>query len=288
MQSDQFFRLNEKGMKDVAAKNNIKLLISNAQSKIEKEVQLIENYIVQQVDAILVSPISMTASLPALEKARAAGIKIIIYNTPLNEPFGDFYITSDQYQLGSSTGEYVKKYINEKLEGKAKIAIIQFVSASPEFGHRRPDGFLRVIKEMKGVEIMARQDAWLAHTATEKVETLLGGLPDLDIIWAANEGGTVGSVTAVRNKGLAGKVAVFGTDISGQLCDYLISDDNVLHAVTAQKPYEMGTQAMEAAVKLAKGVKPEKPEIILPGELFTNQDKESIKKVKANLSGSRS
>ena len=81
---------------------------------------------------------------------------------------------------------------------------------------------------------------------------------------------------------------MFGTDISSQLCDFLISDDNVLHAVTAQEPYKMGARAMKTGIRLVKGEKLEKIEVILPGTLFTNEDKEKIKKVKASLSSGAS
>lgn len=283
LQEDQFFRLNETGMKAAAKDLGVELVVSNSFGKIDKEMQLIETYTAKGVDGLLVRPLSRSASIPPLQKAHDAGIKIVTYDTGIDADFPASFVASNQVKLGEMTGAEVRKYINEKLGGKAKIAVIQFIAFSLEEGPLRPGGFESQIKDMPGVEIVAHQDAWLAHKATEVVETLLGSHPDLDIIWAANEGGTVGAVTAVRNAGKAGKVVVFGTDISVQLADFLLSDDNVLQAVTAQRPYEMGYTTLETAVKVIRGETVEKKQI-LPGTLYSRADLEAVRKVKTQLS----
>ena len=96
------------------------------------------------------------------------------------------------------------------------------------------------------------------------------------MIWAANEGGTVGAVAAVRNADKAGKVVVFGTDISEEIANALLSKDNILQAVTGQKPVEMGAKAIDAAVRAMKGEKLPRVEV-LPGVLFTREKPDEIK-----------
>ena len=103
-----------------------------------------------------------------------------------------------------------------------------------------------------------------------------------DVIWAANEGGTVGAVTAVRNAGSAGKVAVFGTDVSTQLLDFLAADDGILKAVTAQAPVGMGANAVDAAVKLIHG-EAVQPVAVLPGKLYSRDDAAGLAVVRASL-----
>ncbi|MNL44298.1 D-allose-binding periplasmic protein precursor [compost metagenome] len=82
---------------------------------------------------------------------------------------------------------------------------------------------------------------------------MLTANPGIQIIYAANEGGTIGAVQAVRKAGLEGKVFVFGIDGSEQLANMLLDEDNVLQAVTAQQPLEVGRLAIEAAVALIDG-----------------------------------
>ena len=113
---------------------------------------------------------------------------------------------------------------------------------------------------------------------------ILTAHPDLDVIWAANEGGTVGAVTAVRSTGRAGRVVVFGTDMSEQIGGFLLAEDGILQAVTGQKPMEIGGRAVEAAVKSLRG-EPVERQVSLPGVLFTRDRPEEVRRHREQLRG---
>jgi ABC-type sugar transport system substrate-binding protein len=87
---------------------------------------------------------------------------------------------------------------------------------------------------------------------------------------------------AVKNAGKAGKVAVFGTDTGEQLANFLLDDDNVLQAVTGQRPFEIGSRAVEAAVKVLNGERVEK-KVSLPGFLLTRDKPDEIIQFKQRL-----
>jgi ABC-type sugar transport system substrate-binding protein len=93
---------------------------------------------------------------------------------------------------------------------------------------------------------------------------------ELDLIFAANEGGTVGAVQAVRNAGRAGETVVFGTDATEQLTQFLLDDDGILQAVTGQQPFEIGYQAVENAILASRGEDVE-AEVIVPGVLLSRE-----------------
>ncbi len=281
-QEDQFFRMIEIGMKDAAAKRGVQLSVNNSRNGPDEELRLIDTYIIRGVDAIVISPLSGKASIPALERAHQKGIKIITYNTVLEADFPLAYIESDQAELGAITGRAVKQYVEENLDGKANVAILSFETQHPETGGARVRGFLSQIEQLPGVKIVAKQDAWLQPDADNAVSSILTAHPDLNIVWAANEGGTVGAVTAVRNAGKAGQVAVFGTDMSRQLADFLLADDGILRAVTAQKPFEIGSMAVEAAVDALEG-NPVEKKVSLPGVLFSRRSPEEIEQFRQRL-----
>ena len=127
LQGDQFYRLNEAGMKAAAKKYNVELLVDNSQGKIDRELALVDAYIAKGVDALLVPPKSQTGSVNALRRAYDAGIKIIVYDLALGADFPDCTIISDQVGLGASTGKEARRYIEENLGGKANIAIAAMV-----------------------------------------------------------------------------------------------------------------------------------------------------------------
>jgi ABC-type sugar transport system substrate-binding protein len=281
-QEDQFFRLVLFGMRDAAARNGADLLEANSAGRPDKEIQLINTYIASGVDAIVVSPLSAKASVIALERARAKGITIITYNTNVEGDIASAYLESDQTGLGRATGVAARDYIEKHLGGKANVALLAFQSQAPEQSTMRVNGFREEITKLPGVRIVAEQDAWLAEQAVRKGGDILIAHPDLDILWGANEGATVGAVMAVKNAGKAGRVAVFGTDTGEQIAGFLLSDDGILQAVTGQQPFEIGSRAVESALSVLKGEKVQ-PKQSLPGVLLSRSEPEGVKQFAARL-----
>ncbi len=281
-QQDQFFRLIQFGMRDAAKKGGAELLEGNSANKPDKEIQLVNTYIARGVDAIVISPLSTKASVAGLKRAKEKGIKIVTYNSTVEGDIPAAYIESDPHDLGAQTGRAAVKYINTKLGGKAKIAILAFKSQLPEQSDARTGGFKSEVTKLPGVEIVAEQDAWEAEQAKKKAGYILTANPGLDIIWSANEGGTVGSVLAVKNEGKAGRIAVFGTDTSEQLAGFLLSKDNILQAITGQKPFEIGARAVETALDVLAG-RPVKKKVSMSGVLLSRDDPEGVRAFQKRL-----
>jgi simple sugar transport system substrate-binding protein/ribose transport system substrate-binding protein len=281
-QEDQFFRLFEFGLKDAAAKAGVELLLGNSANKPDKEVELVNTYIARKVDAIVIAPLSIKTSVPALQRARDKGIKVITYNSTLEGDAASASLESDQGNLGAQSGIAARKYIEEKLGGKAKLAVLAYKSLLPEQSEARTAGFKQEIAKLPGVEIVAEQDAWLPETAIRKAGDILTAHTDVNVIWAANEGGTVGAVMAVKNAGKAGRVVVFGTDSSEQLLALLKSPDNILQAVTSQRPVELAALALETALKVLKGEKVE-AQIKMPGILLSRTDPAGLESFEQKL-----
>ena len=281
-QEDQFFRFVLFGMRDAAKKYDVELLEANSDNKPDKEVQLINTYIANKVDAIAIAPLSAKSSVNALQRARDKGIVVVTHNMALESDIASSAIESDQFDIGASTGRAAREYIEKKLGGKAKVAILAFQSQLPEQSSMRSNGFKSEISKLPGVTIVAEQDAWLAEHAVKKVGDILTANPGVNIIWSANEGGTVGAVMAVKNSGKAGTIAVFGTDTSEQLAEFLLDDANILQAITGQQPFEIGSMAIEAAVKVLNGEKVEK-KVSLPGFLLTREKPDDVRKFEDRL-----
>jgi len=247
---DQFMKLLSTGYTDAAKEYGVKCLTSNVNNDQSKETNQINTYVTQGVNGICIAPLNEKSSMTTLESAASQGTKITLCDSTLQN--ADFIVggyTSDQTQLGASTGEVAKKFISEKLGGEAKIAVVQFKSLLPEKSGARTNGFLDIVKTLPGVEVVADQDAWMQDDAVAVVNDILTAHPDVDIIFAANDGGTVGSTMAVKNAGMAGSVYVFGIDASEQIASMLQDSDNILQAVTGQDAYSMGYKSMEKLIK---------------------------------------
>jgi ABC-type sugar transport system substrate-binding protein len=281
-QQDQFFRTIQIGMEAAAKAAGAQLLEANSDNKAEKEASLIDTFIARKVDAIVISPLSATASEPAIKRAVDAGIKVITYNSAVNGDLAASYLNSSQKDLGSTTGKAAAAYVKDKLGGKAKLATLGFKALLPEVSADRVDSFLEAVKAGGTIDVVSQQDAWLAEKAVAVAGDIITANPDLQIIYAANEGGTVGAVQAVRNAGKQGKIVVFGIDGTDQLAQFLLDDDDVLQAVTAQQPFVMGSRAIKAALDVLDG-KPVEKAVIVPVLGLNRNDPEAVKKFRADL-----
>lgn len=287
-QEDQFMKLMQKGYEAAAEEYGVELMSSNTNNDQAKEADLINTYINQKIDGIAIAPLNETSSMQMLKTANEAGLEVAVANTKLKDaPFVCGGYTSDNYNLGELTGKEARKFIEEELDGKARVAIVQFKSQLPEQSTDRMNGFVDQIKDLEGVEIVADQDAWLQDSAVQVVSDILtaneskGGV---DIIWAANDGGTIGVTMAVKNAGKAGETFVFGTDAAEQQAAFLKADDNILQCVTGQDPYTIGYNTMEALIKTIMGEEGEYgKEVIVPGVVLTRDDQEGVTAFEADL-----
>jgi sugar transport system substrate-binding protein len=281
-QEDQFFRLIQFGMQDAAKTENIELVTGNSDNKPDKEFELVQTYAGQGVKAILISPLSAKGSVAALKQAHDKGVIVVTNNTSLASDLADGDVECSNEDLGVQTGKAARKYIEEKLGGKANVAILAFKSQVAEQSDARTGGFKRQIANMPGVKIVAEQDAWLSDMAVTKVGDILTAHPEVNVIYGANEGGTAGSVLAVKSGHKEGQIAVFGTDVSEQLIGFLQSPDSVLQAITAQRPFEMGQKSLEIAVKAIKK-EPYEKKVVLNGICLTRTDQDAIKAYQSQL-----
>ncbi len=253
-QSDTFMQTVQAGMQAAADKTGSTLILGNTDNKLDKEASMIDDYIARKVDAIVITPISADGSVAALKRAKDAGITIICFNTCVNDktiPSG-FLVTKNE-DLGIKSGEAAVKFITDKLGGKAKVGVLncdQFEGCPP-----RKAGFEDQLKKLAGVQVVADQAGWLADKAQPVSEAMLQANPDINVLWAANEGGTVAHANAVKTLGLSDKVFVFGTDMNNQMGQMLQASDNILQGVTGQAPYQMGYDSFMTMVRVMNGEK---------------------------------
>jgi ABC-type sugar transport system substrate-binding protein len=251
-QSDTFMQTVQAGIQAAADEGGAEVILGNTENDLTKESSMIDDYITRGVDAIVITPISADGSVAALKKAKEAGITIICFNTCVSEEgIASAYLVTKNEDLGMKTGEAAVKFIQEELGGEAKIGILncdQFEGCPP-----RKEGFLAQMDQLPGVEVVADQAGWIADDSVPVAEAMLQANPDINLLWSANEGGTVGHALAVQSSGLAGEVFVFGTDMNNQMAQMLQSDDNILQGVTGQAPYQMGYDALNVALDALAG-----------------------------------
>jgi len=281
-QDDQFMNSMVKGFTDAGAKYGVKVVTANTNNDQAKEGELIQTYIAQGVSGIAIAPLSKDASIANLKEASSKGIKVAITNMSISDPsFLTGGFTSDDASNGKIVGEAAAAFIKETLGGSAKVAIVDFDHQLPDQSKARYGGFEEGLKAA-GVTytVVAHQSANMQEDGLAKTTDMLTANPDVQVIFACNEGGTIGAAMAVKQAGLAGKVYVFGYDGSDQLTSMILSGDNILLGTVAQDPYSQGYRAVEALIKALKGetVAEQGVMTIVPGTFLGVSDLEAVKK----------
>jgi sugar transport system substrate-binding protein len=280
-QDDQFMNTLVQGYTDAAAKMGVKIVTANTNNDQTKETELIQTYMSQGVSGIAIAPLSKDASIATLKEANAAGIPVAITNMGISD--SSFLVggyTSDDRTNSSIVGKEAAKFIKEKLTGKIKVGVIDFDDQLPEQSKARWGGFLDTLKaEGIDYELAAHQSAHLQDTALAAATDMLTANPDIQIIWASNEGGTIGAAMAVKQAGMAGKVFVFGYDGSDQLTSLILDKDNILQGTVAQDPYNMGYQSVTALVNFLMGEGGEDTGkiVVVNGTYLGRSDPEAVK-----------
>jgi sugar transport system substrate-binding protein len=245
----EWYRTVELGMQAEAKEKGADLIVANSAGKVDQEDQNVSNLMARGIKALIISTIDTKASIPALQRAAAAGVKIINYDSDVDSPVMTTFVGVDNRELGAQMGRYVVDYVNENMGGKAKIALLTVI----RYAHSklRREGFVDEIKKAPGIEIVAEQEGVVPDQASQNLETMLQAHPDTQLVWAANEGGTVGAETARRSTGA--NVKIFGTDMSLQSAASLLDPSSGVVAISTQDPYAIGQKSVDLAVDAIDG-----------------------------------
>ena len=288
-QEDQFFKLLSAGYQAAADEYGYEIQMTNTNNDQTRETDALNTYLAQGVAGVAISPLNTQTSPATIADVMDAGMKVAICNNALDAfPGAVASYSADNYSFCHQTGEAAVKFIQENYgaDETINIGVIQFKTQIPEQSADRVDGFFAALDEAGiNYEIIADQDAWLQDMAVETAGDMISANPDLDIIYAANDGGTVGSVMAVENAGKAGEIFVFGTDGSEQIVDLLKDDTNILQAVTAQDAFQIGYSTVEALVNAIEGTsfEGEGETNIIPGIPLVRGDTEGLDTYLADL-----
>lgn len=188
---------------------NLEVSLPQEEVDLEKQVAMVEQAIQKKSDAIVISAASSDGIIPALQKARDAGIKIVNFDTRVSDPnMYDAYVGADDVEGAYKAG----KYIAEQLGGKGKVGLITGLLAQST-GVDRREGFLKAISEYPGIEVVAEASAdWRSDLAADVTTNMLTAHPDIDAIFASNDQMAVGMVNAVKSAGKADDVILVGYD----------------------------------------------------------------------------
>jgi ABC-type sugar transport system substrate-binding protein len=215
---------------------------------IEGQIALIESMVTQGVKGIALTPVDPTVA-PALDKAVAAGVKVVLMDNSIPGWRGVTALaTTDNFAAGKLAGEYLKS----KLKNGDTMGILEGVPGVPALDDR-VKGMLEGLKGVD-VNIVGRGPTKCTEELGINVaEDILTKNPDVKSIYSACGPPAAGAAQAIKNAGKAGKIILVGFDYCCGEKEALTA--GIETATVAQFPAKMAELGVDALVKSIHGDK---------------------------------
>lgn len=246
----------EKGAQEAADRLGVHLIVQAADREldVERQMQICENLIQRKVDVLCVTPSGTREIIPAIVKANASGIPVIIVDTQadleaLAKAGGKTagFIGSDNYEGGKIAG----LFLAEKLGGKGKVAILEGIPGHETADSRRK-GFLEAIALSPGIEVVTSQPAnWERDQGFNVFQNMLQAHASINGLFAASDLMALGAMEAIAAAGKTGQIIIAGFDALDEAKKAI--ENGTMAGTVAQHPDAMGKAAIENAYKLLQG-----------------------------------
>ena len=243
--NNPFFVTLRNGAQDAAKKEGAELIVADAQDDAATQQDDVQNFVTQQVDAILVNPIDSESIVPAVQAANQANIPVIALDRGASGGEIATLIASNNVEGGRIAGRELIRLV-----GSGPVAQLEGLpGASPT--RDRGQGFEEVINGQDAVELVVSQTANFDRAQGLNVtENILQSNPEIKGIFAQNDEMALGAVRALGNQ--AGTdVKIVGFDAIEDALNAI--QDGKMNATVAQQPDRIGSLGVENAIKVIDG-----------------------------------
>lgn len=263
--SSEFIVMFSKAMEARANELGVKLIVNDAQRSAERQVQQVEGFIAQKVDAIILNPCEVEASSPAVDKALAAGIPIVNVNSETRSAPTAFVGSRDE-----ESAAIAMDYIATRLKGQGNVAMMHgFMGQAAQI--KRDQGARDVLAKQPGLKLIAAQTAeWDRAKAMSLMENWIQSHgTNLNAVFAQNDEMGMGALLALERANLKGKVVVVSVDAIADALQAV--KDGRLDATVFQDAKGQGGKAVETALQIIKK-QPFEKHVFIPFQLVTRDN----------------
>jgi ribose transport system substrate-binding protein len=251
----QFWQAVKKGAEDEAAKQNVTITFEGPEneSQVDKQMEMLQAALDKHPQALCFAALDSKAAIPLLEKAKAANIPVVGFDSGVDSDIPVATAATDNIAAAALAADKMA----EAIGGTGKVGVIVHDQTS-RTGIDRRDGFINEMKaKYPDVEIIGPQYGGGDQLkSTDLAKAMIQANPDIKGFFGANEGSAIGVVNAVKELNMSGKLVVIGYD-SGQAQIDAINSGLMIGAIT-QNPIGIGAKCVEAATKAIKGEPVEK------------------------------
>ncbi|MCI8375288.1 MAG: ABC transporter substrate-binding protein [Lachnospiraceae bacterium] len=186
--------------------NGYYLLFEDGQQKQENQIKAIRNFILQEVDYIILDPIVETGWDAVLQEAKAAGIPVILSDRLVvveDESLYTCWVGSDFEEEGRIAGRWLKDCLEDQGRGKEEIRIVTLqgtLGSSAQIG--RTEGFDEILNAQSNWNMLERMSGDFTLTkGREVMKYFLATYEDIDVVVCENDNMAFGAIEAIQDAG---------------------------------------------------------------------------------------
>lgn len=232
-----------------AAGYTFELILSGDELAVAKQVENIENVVNKNVAGLIVAPMDGNAILPALQKAKDAGIPVIIADAAVDEGNEELYATyvgSDNYKIGYEAAQQMIEKV-----GEGDVVMVRGASGAMG-GELRAKGFTEGLEGSPVNLVNEQSGEWQSDVAMQVTENMLTANPDTKGVFLCSDAMLSGVISACQNKGKSGDdVCIISVD--GNLSALEAIEAGNCYGTVAQYPGLIGEKSAEIMVGICDG-----------------------------------
>jgi fructose transport system substrate-binding protein len=255
-ESNPFFVKMKEGAQAQAKKDGVKLLTASGKQDTDNasQVTAMENMTTQGAKVILDVPADSKAIVPAIKKARDAGVIVIALDTPTEpQDAADALFATDNLKAGELIGKYAAAKA-KKMGITPKIAMLD-LAPGISVGQLRHDGFLKGFGIKEGDPQIVGAAPTLGDQAKGQaaMETLLQKDKGINVIYSINEPSGFGGATALKAAGKDPKDFILVSVDGG--CNAIKNGikPGIIDATSQQYPLKMAALGVQKGAAAARG-----------------------------------
>jgi len=202
-----------------SANADVEAVVLDAGGDVARQIAQVEDLIQQNVDAIIIWPTNGEAVIPAVRKAKKAGIPVIATNSNIAEAGFDFissFSGPDNITQGRRSAEIMcDKFKAMGIENEAKVV---HITGQPGYttAIERAKGFNDRLPEVcpNVVQVDEQPGDWNREKSQQVMEAFLVKYDDIDGVYAGDDNMGVGALNAARAANREGIIFVGATNFA--------------------------------------------------------------------------
>ena len=237
----------EKAIKEIGGEVILK---APDQPTAEAQIAMIEELIIQKVDAIAIAGNDPDALQPALEKAMNAGIKVLSLDSAVNKDSRMVHVNqADPERIGRVQVQAIAEMIGNEGQIAVLSATSQATNQNTWIEWMKEELEEDTHKNLELVKVAYGDD--LRDKSVSEAEALLKTYPDLKGIIAPTTVGIAAAGKVLTDKGLKGEVHLTGLGLPSEMAEYI--ECGVCEWMYLWNPIDVGYLAGYAANALVEG-----------------------------------